>query len=88
MIETIIRFVQILANVLVVAIIIRAIISWVMPRENSGFTRVLLDVTEPVLAPIRRVLPPLGGIDFSPILAMILIQIASQLVTQLLASSA
>lgn len=88
MINTIITFIHILATVLVIAIIIRALMSWIMPQDGSGLTRVLLDITEPILAPIRRVLPPVAGIDFSPILAMILVQLVSQLVTQLLASSA
>ncbi len=88
MISTIITFIHILATVLLIAIIIRALMSWIMPQDGSGLTRVLLDITEPILAPIRRVLPPVAGIDFSPILAMILVQLVSQLVTQLLASSA
>ncbi|HEY8686996.1 MAG TPA: YggT family protein [Chloroflexota bacterium] len=88
MINTVIAFIHILATVLVVAIIIRALMSWIMPQDGSGLTRVLLDITEPILAPIRRVLPPVAGIDFSPILALILVQLVSQLVTQLLASSA
>lgn len=88
MINTVISFIHILATVLIIAIIIRALISWIMPQEGSGLTRVLLDITEPILAPIRRVLPPVAGIDFSPILAMILVQLVSQLATQLLASSA
>ncbi len=88
MINTVITFIHILATVLVVAIIIRALMSWIMPQDGSGLTRVLLDITEPILAPIRRVLPPVAGIDFSPILALILVQLVSQLVTQLLASSA
>lgn len=88
MISTLISFIHILATVLVIAIIIRALMSWIMPQDGSGLTRVLLDITEPILAPIRRVLPPVAGIDFSPILAMILVQLASQLATQLLASSA
>jgi YggT family protein len=87
-INTVISFIHILAAVLVIAIIIRALMSWIMPQDSSGLTRVLLDVTEPILAPIRRVLPPVAGIDFSPILAMILVQLVSQLVTQLIASSA
>jgi YggT family protein len=87
-INTVISFIHILATVLVVAIIIRALMSWIMPQDGSGLTRVLLDITEPILAPIRRVLPPVAGIDFSPILALILVQLVSQLVTQLLASSA
>jgi YggT family protein len=87
-INTVISFIHILATVLVIAIIIRALMSWIMPQDGSGLTRVLLDITEPILAPIRRVLPPVAGIDFSPILAMILVQLVSQLVTQLLASTA
>lgn len=88
MISTVITFIHILANVLLIAIIVRALMSWIMPQDSSGFTRVLLDITEPILAPIRRVLPPVSGIDFSPILAMILVQLVSSLATQLLASSA
>jgi YggT family protein len=87
-ISIVITFIHILATVLFIAIIIRALMSWIMPQDGSGLTRVLLDITEPILAPIRRVLPPVAGIDFSPILAMILVQLVSQLVTQLLASSA
>jgi YggT family protein len=87
-INTVISFIHILATVLVIAIIIRALMSWIMPQDGSGLTRVLLDITEPILAPIRRVLPPVAGIDFSPILAMILVQLVSQLATQLLASAA
>jgi YggT family protein len=87
-INTVISFIHILATVLVIAIIIRALMSWIMPQDGSGLTRVLLDITEPILVPIRRVLPPVAGIDFSPILAMILVQLVSQLATQLLASAA
>jgi YggT family protein len=87
-INTVISFIHILATVLIIAIIIRALMSWIMPQDGSGLTRVLLDITEPILAPIRRVLPPVAGIDFSPILAMILVQLVSSLITQLLASSA
>ena len=88
MINTVITFIHILGTVLMIAIIIRALMSWIMPQDGSGLTRVLLDITEPILAPIRRVLPPVSGIDFSPLLAIILLQLVSQLTTQLLASSA
>lgn len=55
--------------------------SWVMPANGAGFSRVLIDVTEPILAPIRRWLPPLGGIDFSPLIAIIAIQVVLTLVS-------
>lgn len=80
-------FVNILGIVLVVAILIRALMSWVMPNDTSGLMRVLQDITEPVLGPIRRVLPPVGGIDFSPILAMILVQLVSSVLQQLINSA-
>jgi YggT family protein len=88
MIDVIVSFIDILSTVLVVAILIRALMTWIMPNDGTGFSRVLMDVTEPVLAPIRRVLPPVGGIDFSPILAMILIQLVGRLLASIIANSA
>ena len=85
---TIATFISILGIVLVVAIIIRALMSWFMPQDGSGISRVLFDITEPVLAPIRRVLPPIAGFDFSPILAIVLIQIISYALQQMLVSTA
>lgn len=81
------NFIYVLSVVLTVAIIIRALMSWIMPNDTGSITRVLYDVTEPVLAPIRRVLPPVGGLDLSPILALIAIQVVSQVLIQLLASA-
>jgi len=77
-----------LANVLFFAILIRALMSWVMPQDASGFSRVLVDITEPIIAPIRRVLPSMGGLDLSPLVAMILIQIGSQFLLRVLVTTA
>jgi YggT family protein len=77
--DVVTRFISILATVLTLAIIIRALMSWFMPANGNSLTRVLMDITEPILRPIRRVLPPVGGFDFSPILAIILIQVVSSL---------
>lgn len=73
--DIIATFISILGTILIFAIIIRALLSWFQPAQGSGLTRVLDDVTEPILAPIRRMLPPVGGMDFSPILALILIYV-------------
>ncbi|WP_456325087.1 YggT family protein [Desulfonauticus submarinus] len=54
-------------------IIIRALISWVNPDPYNPIVRFLISVTEPVLYPIRKRLPLLGGIDFSPIVAILAI---------------
>jgi len=55
-------------------IIIRALISWVQPDPRNPIVQLLLRVTEPVLAPIRRRLPIWGlGIDFSPMVVILAI---------------
>ena len=46
--------------------------------------RFLRDITEPVLAPLRRVLPSMGMLDLSPFVAMILFQVMGSIVTQTL----
>ena len=51
------------------AIIIRAFLSWVSPDPYNSIVQFLYRVTEPILEPIRRLLPPMG-IDFSPIIAV------------------
>jgi YggT family protein len=82
------QFIYILGTVLSFAILIRALMSWFMPADGGGLSRVLMDITEPVLAPIRRVLPPVGGIDFSPLLAIVLVTVISQILSGWLAGSA
>ncbi|NPA15102.1 MAG: YggT family protein [Deferribacteres bacterium] len=54
-------------------IIIRAIISWVNPDPYNPIVRFLYQVTEPVLRPIRRIIPPIGGIDLSPMVVILVI---------------
>ena len=56
-------------------IIIAAVISWVSPDPRNPIVRFLYRTTEPILRPFRKILPPrrTGGIDISPILAILLI---------------
>ena len=54
-------------------IIIRALISWVNPDPYNPIVRFLYQITEPVLYPIRRRLPFMGGIDLSPIVVLLII---------------
>ena len=73
------------ATMLTVLVFIRVIISWVKPG-GSDHPLILLvyRITEPVLAPVRSLLPSLGGIDFSPVIVLFGIQIAERLLIQLL----
>ena len=54
-------------------VIARAVISWVNPDPYNPIVRFLINATEPVLYRIRRALPMLGGIDFSPMLLIVAI---------------
>lgn len=67
---------NLLFTVLSLAIIARALLSWFDPGFRYPISQMLVDLTEPIIAPIRRVVPPLGGmIDLSPIIALVLLQI-------------
>ena len=54
-------------------IIARAVISWLNPNPYNPLIRFIHTVTDPVLEPIRRLLPDMGGIDISPFVVMIII---------------
>ena len=71
------EFISIFASVLTWAIIIRALLSWFSIGGVQPVFRLLVEITEPVLAPIRRVLPTAGMLDFSPLVALLLIQVIS-----------
>jgi YggT family protein len=60
-------------------ILIRVVLSWLPVDRDQAWARFIVDVTEPLLGPIRMVLPPIGGLDFSPIVAMFLLQWMSRL---------
>ena len=69
---------------LTVLIIARAVLSWVNPSPYNPVVRWVYRLTEPMLGPIQSVLPAPGGIDFSPLVAILLIQLLEQLITRLL----
>ena len=54
-------------------VIARAVISWVNPDPYNPIVRFLVNATEPVLWRLRRALPMLGGIDFSPMIVIVAI---------------
>ena len=58
----------------------RAIMSWFDPSFSSSIGKVLFSVTEPVIAPIRQVIPPIGGLDLSIMVTIFLVIILQRLV--------
>jgi YggT family protein len=73
------ELVGLVLNVYLFAILILVIISWINPGTYNPVISLLHSLTEPVLAPCRRMLPPISGMDFSPILALIGIQLCKML---------
>ncbi|MFH1862383.1 MAG: YggT family protein [bacterium] len=63
---------HILLNVVILIFIVRAVLSWVQPDARQPIIRFIYTVTDPVLSRIHRLLPPMGGIDFSPLVAILL----------------
>lgn len=57
------------------AIIIEVILSWVNPGAYNPATVLIYRLTEPLLAPARRLLPPMGGLDLSPLIVLIFLQL-------------
>jgi YggT family protein len=78
-----INFLQLLALVLWLLLIARVVLSWTNPMGGGGLTAFVYQVTEPILAPIRRLLPPTAGIDWSPLIALLLLGVVLRLVSGL-----
>jgi YggT family protein len=79
----ILNFVQILGFVLWALLIARVVTSWMTPTGGGGVVAFIYQVTEPILAPIRRVIPATSGIDWSPLVAMLLLGVIVRLLSQL-----
>jgi len=79
-----VSIIRILCDVLTVIILLRVVVSWYSPRPTNILVIILYRVTEPILAPLRRIIPRVGMFDFTPLVAVILIQLIRQLSLYLL----
>lgn len=52
---------------LIIVVLVRVAFSWVSPYPTNSVSRFTFQLTEPILAPVRRVLPPMSGMDLSPL---------------------
>lgn len=68
------------------ALIVSVILSWVAPGSHNPGAEMVNQITEPLLAPLRRILPSLGGLDISPILAFMVLKLLDMLVINNLAA--
>lgn len=69
------KLLELLLNIYMFSFIVIIIVSWIAPHGHNPAVSLLSSITEPVLRPIRNTLPPMGGLDFSVMAALLLIYI-------------
>ncbi len=84
--EVICTFIEFLTRALIFAIIARALASWFVQDQSNPIVQMLHDITEPIVGPVRRFMPSTGMIDFSPLVALILLQILETVLVRLICS--
>ncbi|HMB24238.1 MAG: YggT family protein [Chloroflexota bacterium] len=82
-IDITILFIKSLAQLISWVVIIGVLLSYFMDPYHP-LRRALDGFTEPMLAPIRRLLPPIAGLDFSPIVLLVIIQVLANIIIRLL----
>ena len=78
--EFLFNLIRLLCEVLSLVIVARVILSWFSSPTNR-LAIILYRATEPVLAPLRRIIPRFGMIDFTPLVAIILLQLIVRLLS-------
>ena len=78
------KFIDILFYVLWAAILGRVILSWINLSPDNPIVVLIYGITEPILAPIRRVLPSTGMLDLSPMVALIIMIIIQSVLLSLI----
>lgn len=79
----IVNFLELLISALMLLVLARVVVSWVAPSGGGGLVAFIYQVTEPILAPIRRVVRPSGGLDWAPLIAMLVLGLLLRLVIRL-----
>ena len=72
---TVAHLLKIVIWIYVIVILLQAITSWINPSAYSPVTVVMYQLTDPLLRPCRRIIRPAGGLDFSPLIALIILQL-------------
>lgn len=73
------RLVAATFNLFAFMMLLRVLMSWIAPAGYNPVVAVLFQLTEPVLAPIRKLIPPIAGLDFSPMIFLLLLGFLSRL---------
>lgn len=70
----IITFIDLLFRALWIAILGTVLMSWIDPSGSSRVSQVLREITDPILTPVRKIVPTVGVLDFSPLVALLLLE--------------
>jgi len=86
LIAAVIELLRLTINVYFFAILLRVILSWVMPygMQRNPAGDLLVSLTEPLMRPARRLIPPVGGLDLSPIVVLVGLQLLQLALAHLL----
>lgn len=74
------QLISLVINVFVFAVFARALLSWINPGTYNAASNLLYSITEPLLVTCRRMIPDIGGIDLSPLIVLIGLQLAKMLI--------
>jgi YggT family protein len=84
--DSLLSLVDLVITVLIFLTIARSLFSWIDPALRTPVGRILRDITEPIIAPIRQVVPTAGALDFSPMIAVFVLIILRQMLNTAFAS--
>jgi len=84
-IESLVKIISYVSQILVVLVFISVILSYFMDPDHP-IRRGVDNIVGPMLSPIRRVVPPLGMLDFSPLVLILLIQLVRSLLVSVLSN--
>lgn len=78
----VVNFAQLVLGALMLLVFARIVVSWVAPTGGGGLIAFIYQATEPFLAPIRRIVPPAAGLDWAPLIAMLVLGLLMQIVVR------
>ncbi len=85
MMTSLVSLIDIIFRLLTIVVVVDVIVSYFLPPYNN--VRIFLDrIVNPMLAPIRRIIPPVQMIDFSPIILLVILQVVEYILVRLLGS--
>lgn len=78
--QSLLKLIVLTLNLYTFTLFIQAILSWVGPGVSNPAGSILWSINEPLLRPVRRLIPPLSGLDLSPLVAILVLQVLNRLV--------